>query len=297
MKNTHVRAVLLAFFVTLLWSSSWVFIRIGLADIPALTFAGLRYSLAFLVLLLYALRGGQLKPLRDLDARAWGRLLLLGLVYYAITQGAQFVGIANAPATMVSLLLSFTSVIVALLSGATLQERPTTLQWTGTVVALVGALVYFWGVSLSGSRVIGVVAGVVCAVANALSAILGRAVNRSGSLSPTAVTVVSMGIGSVVLLVAGIGFQGLPPLTPGNWALIVWLAVVSSALAFTLWNVSLQTLSATESTVINNTMLIQIAILAWLFLDESLSVRQIVGLALAAAGTLVVQLRRQPKTS
>ena len=40
-----------------------------------------------------------------------------------------------------------------------------------------------------------------------------------------------------------------------------WLALVNSAFAFTLWNRTLRTLSATESSVINNTMLIQIAIL------------------------------------
>ena len=36
------KAVLQALFVTFLWSTSWVFIKFGLVDIPALTFAGLR---------------------------------------------------------------------------------------------------------------------------------------------------------------------------------------------------------------------------------------------------------------
>jgi drug/metabolite transporter (DMT)-like permease len=39
-------------------------------------------------------------------------------------------------------------------------------------------------------------------------------------------------------------------------------------------------------------MLPQIAILAWLFLDEPLTPWQIAGLALVAAGTLIVQVRR-----
>jgi len=41
--------------------------------------------------------------------------------------------------------------------------------------------------------------------------------------------------------------------------------------------------------------LIQIAILAWIFLGERLSARAILGLALAATGTLIVQLRRSTK--
>jgi drug/metabolite transporter (DMT)-like permease len=49
--SPHLAAVLQALLVTLLWSTSWVLVKFGLADIPALTFAGLRYTVAFLCLL------------------------------------------------------------------------------------------------------------------------------------------------------------------------------------------------------------------------------------------------------
>jgi drug/metabolite transporter (DMT)-like permease len=87
--------------------------------------------------------------------------------------------------------------------------------------------------------------------------------------------------------------QGWPQLTLVHWAIILWLAVVNTALAFTLWNRTLRTLSAMESSIINNTMLFQIAVLAWLLLDESLSRRQVVGMVLAALGTLLVQIQRR----
>jgi drug/metabolite transporter (DMT)-like permease len=54
----------------------------------------------------------------------------------------------------------------------------------------------------------------------------------------------------------------------------------------------LRTLTAVESSVMNNTMLVQIAILAWIFLGETLDARQLAGLAIAVAGILIVQLRR-----
>ncbi len=45
-----------ALLVTFLWSTSWVLIKLGLrASLPALTFAGLRYSLAFLCLVPFVL--------------------------------------------------------------------------------------------------------------------------------------------------------------------------------------------------------------------------------------------------
>ena len=57
---SRLKAVLIALAVTTIWATSWIFIKIGLEDIPGLTFAGLRYSLATLFLLPFLLR----KPIR-----------------------------------------------------------------------------------------------------------------------------------------------------------------------------------------------------------------------------------------
>jgi drug/metabolite transporter (DMT)-like permease len=73
------------------------------------------------------------------------------------------------------------------------------------------------------------------------------------------------------------------------------LAVVNTAFAFTLWNKTLQVLSSVESSMINNTMLIQIALLAWLFLGEKLSIWNIVGLVLAAAGVFLANIKSSGK--
>jgi len=61
-------------------------------------------------------------------------------------------------------------------------------------------------------------------------------------------------------------------------------------LAFTLWNLTLRTLTVAQSSMINNTMLIQIAVLAWIFLGEHLSWVQIAGLLVAAVGAALVQI-------
>jgi len=64
--SAHLRAALQALFVTGLWSTSWVLIKIGLRDLPPLTFAGLRYGLAFLCLLPFVLHSSHRKVLRGL---------------------------------------------------------------------------------------------------------------------------------------------------------------------------------------------------------------------------------------
>jgi drug/metabolite transporter (DMT)-like permease len=291
--SPHSRAVLQALLVTFLWSTSWVFIKIGLRDdLPALTFAGLRYTLAFVCLLVIAIRRPALvSPLRTLSRREWTLLVLLGLMYYTANQGAQFLGLAALPAATVNLLLSLTAIVVALLGVYLLAERPTTFQWGGVALYVAAVIVYFYPVSLPADQFLGVLIVIVGVAANAGATLLGRSINRLGSLHPLAVTMVSMGLGSVVLLSVGIATQGLPPLSLGNWLVIGWLALVNTAFAFTLWNNTLRTLSAMESSIINNAMLIQIPILAWLFLGEPITWKQAVALALAGGGILAVQLR------
>jgi drug/metabolite transporter (DMT)-like permease len=106
------------------------------------------------------------------------------------------------------------------------------------------------------------------------------------------VTTISMGIGAFVLVVTGLVTESFPRLEPIHWAIIGWLAVVNTAFAFTLWNLTLRVLPAVESSIINNTMLVQVAVLSWLFLGESLGWREVLGIVLAGLGALLVQLRR-----
>jgi drug/metabolite transporter (DMT)-like permease len=269
-----------------------VLIKVGLRDIPALTFAGLRYTLAFLILLPLLLRSASINSLRAISRSNWISLLLLGLLFYSVTQGAQFVGLLYLPAVSVSLMLNFTPLIVAVLGISLLRERPTILQWMGVLLFLTGIATYFYPASLPAEETLGLLVMSVGVLANAASSLLGRHVNRSGDIDPLTVTTISMGIGSITLLLSGVLVQGMPPLSPVNWLIILWLAVVNTAFAFTLWNHTLRTLMAVESTLVNSTMLIQIAILAWIFLGESLTPQELMGLALAVIGIVLVQLRR-----
>jgi drug/metabolite transporter (DMT)-like permease len=172
--SERVTAVLQALFVTFLWSTSWVLIKIGLEEIPALTFAGLRYSLAFLCLVPLIGRRIGWSTLRRLPARTWRRLLLLGILFYAVTQGAQFLGLVYLPAVTVSLLLNFTSVFVAIMGITFLAERPGRLQWAGMALFLVGVLVYFYPVVFPAGELLGLAIVMVGVLANAGSAVLGR---------------------------------------------------------------------------------------------------------------------------
>lgn len=292
--SPHTRAALQALLVTFLWSTSWVFIKIGLRDeIPALMFAGLRYTLAFLCLLsLLMSKPVERTALRQLPRQPWGKLAILGLIYYAGAQGAQFVSLAYLPSITLNLILSFTVIVVSLLGMWFLRERPTLIQWGGIGFYVVGALIFFYPLVIPEDQQFGIMVGVIGMLTNAIASVIGRAINREGRLSPLLVTTVSMGIGAAVLIGVSLLKWGWPQISTQGWLIIVWLAVVNTAFAFTLWNTTLRTLSAFESSIISNTMMIQIPILVWVFLGENIGLKDGIGFVIAGLGIFVVQLRQ-----
>jgi drug/metabolite transporter (DMT)-like permease len=283
-----------ALLVTFLWSTSWVLIKIGLDElaIAPLSFAGLRYALAALVLLPLAVPAWRALGGAGLRQAPIGRLVVLGIVLYAVTQGAQFAALVHLPAVAVALALSTTPVVIALVArrGA---EPPSALQVGGVILLVLGAVLYFGPFDLAGSAPLGLLIAGIGVAANAAAALMGRSLARDtlarmgGVLGMTAL---SMIVGGLVLLAVGLAVEGPPRLTIEGWLIIGWLALVNTAFAFTLWNHTLRTLTAVESSVMNNLMLVQIAVLAWFFLGEGLDAREIAGLAIALAGILAVQL-------
>lgn len=292
--KSHRIAVFQALFVVFLWATSWVFVKIGLQDIPPITFAGLRYFTAFLILAAFLFFNEAKHEVKQLSKRMWQRLIVLGILMYAATQGAVFVTLDHLPAVTTNLLMSFSTIGVATLSIFWLSEKPTWLQWGGILLAISGAMIYFLPVSIRQSQMVGVIVGLAGMTTNVISSVLGREINRAEAHHPLLVTVISMGAGSILLLVAGFAIEQPPVMTLQGWGIILWLALANTAFAFTLWNHTLRTLTATQSSVIGGTMMIWVPILAYLFIGENITSKEILGLVVTGIGTLIVQLRKFP---
>lgn len=294
--RAHWLAVLMAFFVTILWSSSFIIIKFGLVEIPPLIFAGLRYTLAAVILLIAALSlPSHRKEIRALPRSWWYRLALYGLVYYTITMGTQFIGLALLPALTVSFILNFTTILVIIFAFFLLHEKPNWKQIILVFVALLGAYFYFWPIDIISSSLLGILVVVISLVANSFSAIIGRGINRAYEVSALVVTAISMAIGALFLLVAGFITTPVIVLSPWGIITILWLAIINTALAFTLWNKAMQRLSALETTIINSTMLAQIAILAFVFLAEVPTLIDWVGIVLVMIAAMLIPLLRTRK--
>lgn len=291
MNQTRLNAILLALLVTVLWSTSWVLIKIGLRnELPALSFAGMRYGMAFLFLVPAVLASPRERAiLKSLNRSDWWTLSLLGVVIYTFAQSAQFISLAYLPSAMVSLVLNLSPAVVGIMSIFWWHEKAGRLQWFGIGLCLAGTLLYFLPIVEGGLALAGILAALVALTANSASTLMGRHVNLQSHLSPLTITFVSMGIGSGLMLLSGgilYGF-GNPSLT--DWGIIAWMALVNTSFAYTLWNQTQRSLTPVESSLILSLMMPLIAFFAWVFLGETLSAKEIWGLVLVGLGVLIVQ--------
>ncbi|MFW9787908.1 MAG: DMT family transporter [Candidatus Thorarchaeota archaeon] len=291
-RRTRIIAVLQALFVTVLWSSSFVIIEVGLQDIPPLTFAGLRYSIASVILLtLIIVQSDMRQSVKGRPRKWWGMLFLYGCIYITATQGTQFLGLFYLDPITLSLLLNLTPIIVLLSAIPMLGEKPSMLETILVAMGIFGVLIYFYPLDFVEFSIIGLIIGVISLFANSASSIIGRAVNRSRDTPALIVTGIMMAIGSVFLMIFGIAVEPVTPLSLLSWFYILWLAVVNTALAFTLWNRAMRVLRALDMTLINSTMMPQIVILSVIFLGvgEKLVPLDWVGLILLALSVGAVQ--------
>lgn len=289
--KAHTSAVARALLVTFLWSTSWLLIRVGLEEIPPLTFAALRYSIAVLVLWGVTLFTGRIPEVKKLPKNYLPGLILLGIVFYTITQASQFIALNHLEASTLSLLLSFSTILAATIARTLLNEKTRLQQWLGVIAYVISALVFLQTRLGDGNgNWIGYSSAAVGVISNVAAGILGRAINKTKRISSLLVTLISMSAGSLVLLVIALFIDGVPHLGYRELGILGWLAVINTAFAFVMWNRAQQDLQAVETSVINSTMLFQISILAVLFLGEDLSSMQWSMIIIGGIGTLLVQL-------
>jgi len=277
--------------VTLLWSSSFVLIKWGLSDIPPLFFATLRYALAFSILLALDM----MKSPRNVGSLAGGKrqitlLVLAGLGGYTVAQGLQFVGLYYLPAVTTSFLLNFNPFFVLILSVALLGEGSSLPQYGGLALALVGSWAFFSQQAAMGGQLLGVAIVIVSGLGWAFYVVAVRMLQRAGGMDSLRLTTATMGVGVGGMVAMTVLAGQYAALTANGILIIIWLATANTALAFFLWNWSLKEIPAYELTVLQDLMLIEIAVFAFVFLQETITPLMIGGMALVLVGVFMVQI-------
>lgn len=284
-----------AILVTLLWSSSYVLIKTGLQEVPPLYFATLRYVLAFGVLAAASLALPKRAPSRTRGVWTSKRAVILaGICGYTVAQGFQYVGLYFLPAVSTAFILTFTPVFVLLIGVGFLGERAGAKELGGLLIALAGAFIFFYGRLTFQGELTGVFITIVSGVGWAGYVIIARGLQRVQGVDSLELTTATMGVGAAGLVVLTLLSGGYSPISLENLAFAVWLATANTALAFFLWNWALKAIPAYHLTVLQNIMLVEIAVFSFVFLGEILTPMMITGMAIVLLGIVMVQMRFSP---
>jgi drug/metabolite transporter (DMT)-like permease len=279
------------------WSSTWLAIKIGLRDLPPISFVGIRFLIAIAVLTAVSIGRTRLLPLRGGD---YGALALTGLLMFAINYTLLFWGELHVSSGLAAVLQATIPIFGMVFAHWMLPNEPLRLQkLSGAIIALIGVaiicarlldfsgLLAFWGG-------LGIVFG---AAGAAFSNVLlkGRAIQ----IGPAMLAAWQMIFGTMPLLLLGFVVDGNPARfhwTPMSIFCLLYLAVIGSALTFLLLYWLLPRMSVTNLQTISLITPPGAVMLGWLLGGEIFPVWSLLGAAFVLAGVWMIFRRtKEPK--
>jgi drug/metabolite transporter (DMT)-like permease len=289
--------VLLVWVVTcLIWSTVWLFIKLGLRDLPPVSFAGMRLLVAVAVLLpVVIVRRNRLpRSRRDLMLIAVTGLLLLGLNYGLVFWGAQYISsglTAVLQAATPAFGLAFASYY---LPG----ERITLLKLCALLIGIAGvALIFSNQLQLAGWLALlgctAVIAGALCV---AFAYVLVKA--YGSHLHPTMLTAGQMLCALVPLLIFGSLKEGSPLAfhwTPMAVVSLLYLALAGSVAAFWLNYWLLKRMDATKVLLMSIVEPLLAVLLGAVVLGETLTGRALLGGVFILTSVALILSRRSAR--
>jgi drug/metabolite transporter (DMT)-like permease len=272
----------------LIWGSTWLFIKLGLADLPPVGFAGLRFVIASAVLWgIVAIR----RPPLPKGLRSWAFLALTGFLAFSLNYGLLFWGEARTSSGLAAVLQATIPAFGLAVAHLLLpKDRMTLPKVLGVALGIAGVAVIFSDrATLAGPDAIrGGLAIVAGAFAVAFSNVLVKA--RGGSYDPVILAAVQMTFGMVPLVAAGFALEGSPfafHWTPRAVLAILYLALVGSVVAFLLFYWLLKRMDVTKVLLISLVTPVLAVALGAAVLGERLGAGAFLGTALILVGVFI----------
>lgn len=275
------------------WGSTWLFIKLGLRDLPPVSFAGIRFVLAFLILsTIVAARGTRL-PRRGAD---YALIAGTGVLSFAFNYGLLFWGEQHISSGLAALLQATIPAFGLALAHLHLPgERLTTARAAGVGLGIAGVGVIFSNqLTVAGEMAVwGSAAIVVGAACAAYSNVLVKA--RGREIEPAVLAAGQMACGMVPLVLAGAVFEGSP--LAFRWTRLavvslLYLTVVGSVVAFMLYYWLVRNMDVTKTMLISLVTPVVAVLLGMAALGEELTWRTLAGAALIMSGIALAVLRR-----
>jgi len=275
----------------LLWSTGFIGAKWGLPYAEPFTFLTVRFAFAALLFAIIAVASGAKWPKTFQEYRdaAVVGILLNGVyltgVFWAIAHGT--------PAAVAAIVVGIQPLLTAALAMPILGERLNTVQWGGLVMGFAGLLMVVW----TGTEV-GPVLGILATIASLAAITIGTFYQKrfgAGNDLRTA-SVIQQAAACGVVLVLSLLYETQEIQWTGDFIFALsWLVLVLSIGTFSLYYVLIRWGAVSKISSLFYLVPPVVAIDAWLLFDEILSLRQIAGMVLTAAGVALVTRTRSPQ--
>ena len=279
-----------------IWGSTWLFIKLGLEDLPPLTFAGIRFVIACAILFTWIrIRRLQLPTTRS----DWSFLAVTGILSFGLNYGLVFWGeqyISSGLAALLQATLPAFGLVFAHfhLPG----ERLSWARIGGVILGVLGVGVVFSNqLAVSGRQALaGCVALILSALFAAYANVLVKA--RKVKMNPVILAGGQMFFGLLLLFAVGIPLEGNPfklRWSPIAVVALCYLAVVGSVIAFVLYYWLVNKIDVTKSMLIALVTPVVAVILGMIVLNEEIGWRTLIGGAMIITGISFIVVRRARK--
>jgi drug/metabolite transporter (DMT)-like permease len=279
-----------------IWGSTWLFIKLGLADLPPLTFAGIRFLLAALILTAIILARGLRWPR---ERKEWMLIVIVGILQFTLNYGLVFWGEQHISSGLAAVLQSTFPAFGLVIAHFYLpHERITGLKVVGVLMGSVGIAVIFSDqLSVAGHMaLLGSIALVLSAFFGAYGNVLVKAYSQK--IDPLVLAAGQMACGFPPMLALGIATEGNPFRL--HWTMraigsLAYLVVVGSVIAFGLYYWLVRNMEVTKTMLIALVTPVTAVILGILVLHEKLNWRLFAGGACIISGLGLIVFRKRQK--
>lgn len=270
-----------------IWGGMYVVSKIVLEVIPPFALLTIRLAMGALTLgIVIYLRKNKSAITKEL----FWKSALVGFVGYGISLGFQFVGTKLSTASNGSLVTSATPAFVLLFAPFLLGERTTTRRIVALVISTLGvvAVIDPRTAELSPTLFWGNMSLLSAALTWALYSVLVRKVSKSGDLLTSSAIMLLGGIPSSLLFgIWEIQTQGVGEITIGIIGGLLFLGIISTAIAMFLWNYAFAELPAAVASLTFFAQPVVGTLLGWFFLAEKITPLFLAGGVLIGIGILI----------
>jgi drug/metabolite transporter, DME family len=252
------------------------------------------YRLALSVPALLLALSGLGKKAFQIKAKDVPVIALMGLML-AVYQLCYFAAIPRVGVAIATLVTLCTApILVALLSVVFLKERLEPKVIAALVIAVVGTFLLVGFQSASGSQVVsGVLLALGSATGYALVALTSRRLSTYHPLQPVAF---GFTVGAVVLLPFALADGLATSLDVSSWLRLLYLGLIPTALAYTLFTLGMRTTKATVATIVTLLEPLTAVILAFVLFREQLNATAIVGGVLLIVAIILLAKKQDSKS-